>query len=643
MKLKSLLPSFLLITSLSGLIHAQIPDGILGDPSEFAETDTTTRAAIYIEPWKTMNPFGFQNFTNDSLLRWQNWAQWGDFLAYQANTISYRQGSNGRIDAFDINGYGPLEQDITVNGIGLKNPFTGLVNYNFIPAYKVNEMWVQHSGSYKADIRLKDYYIIKPLSYLTFDEADFNYRNLEFMVTQNFSEKTNVELSFWDRRDGGGFPQNDVQGSQIMFKGYHFLSQYLQLRAMIMRNQYKREEPFGYVVGDPTTFAFSEFSSQPNESGISSEILRNDIKVALYSRPDSLSKQNYGVEIYRTKNEFDLPFDTDTLHWDLRSWRLKGIANTQLGNVVVSAQAELQSHSTKSLSGLTKGSWNEISVSGNLKLPFTNSLELFSNNTLSYRFDGFQSYNLGAGGSILFGKIGLRLNASLFQRLPTMQQLYWSASDFAGNPDLQETKGISIAPAVDLQLSNTLRFGVSGRYALLDKDVFIGNDSSFVNADAYDKLSATVFGEFSNHRFEIHSSATVDAALATEPTSVLEANNLHDRKIWLRNNAFIKGYVFDKAAYVKAGLRSTLSPIPYRTRLFNTGLQFWENAALEESEIPAFFRLDAELSARVRAIMVLIRWENTLDGFGQAGYFEAATLPMPARRLIVGIRAQFRN
>ena len=91
------------------------------------------------------------------------------------------------------------------------------------------------------------------------------------------------------------------------------------------------------------------------------------------------------------------------------------------------------------------------------------------------------------------------------------------------------------------------------------------------------------------------------------------------------------------------GILTTFSPLTYRSRLFNTELQFWENAALDEVEIPAFFRMDAELSARLRSMMILIRWENTLDGFGQAGYFEAATLPMPGRRLIVGIRAQFRN
>ena len=643
MKRRSFFIILCFLCGFSGLLHAQIPDGILADPSQFAETDTTEREAIYIEPWQKPIPYGFQNITNDSLLRWQNWAQWGDFLAYQPTAIAYRQGSNGRIDAFDINGYGPLEQQVYLNGIALNNPITGLVNYNFIPAYKVSEMWVQQAGSYRANIRLKDYYIIKPLSYLTFDEADFNYRNLEFMVTQNFSEKTNVELSFWDRRDGGGFPQNNVQGSQILAKGYHYLNQNLQLRAAIIRNQYERDEPFGYVVGDPTTFAFSEFSSQPNESNIESNILRRDAKIGLYSRPDSLAGQEFGIELYHTKNEFDLPFDTDTLNWDLRSWRLKGLAAKTVGELQLSGGAELQTHYTKSLNGLTRDSWNQATATANLKLPISPEIELFSNNHFSHRFDGYQGFSLAAGGDVQRSNTNFRISGAYFQRMPTIQQLYWESSTFRGNPVLQETNGISLSPSIKIDFTASLTAGISGRYAILNNDVFIGTDSSFVNSDAYDKISATVFGEFKNHRLEIYSSATVDALTAKSLTSVLEANNEHSRKLWIRNSAFLKGYMFDRAAYVKAGLISTLSPLAYRSRLFNTGLQYWENAAIEESEIPAFFRLDAEISARVRAIMVLIRWENTLDGFGQAGYFEAATLPMPARRLIVGIRAQFRN
>ncbi len=643
MKRRSYFIILIILCGISGLLQAQIPDGILADPSQFAETDTTERVVIYIEPWQKPIPFGFQNITNDSLLRWQNWAQWGDFLAYQPNTIAYRQGSNGRIDAFDINGYGPLEQQVNLNGIALNNPITGLINYNFIPAYKVSEMWVQQAGNYQANIRMRDYYIVKPLSYLTFDEADFNYRNLEFMVTQNFSEKTNVELSFWDRRDGGGFPQNNVQGSQIMAKGYHYLNQNLQLRAIVMRNQYEREEPFGYVVGDPTTFAHSEFSSQSNKSIYDSNVLRRDVKVGLYSRPDSLSTQQYEIEAYHTKNEFELPFDSDTLNWDLRSWRLKGVAESTFGKLKVEGSAELQSHYTKERRGFSKSNWNQLTANANVLLPITNRIHLFSNNQLSNRFDGYQSFNVSGGAKLKWANSHYSLTGAYFQRMPTIQQLYWNSSTFSGNADLKPTKGLSISPSLKLQITENLTTGISGRYALLNNEVYIGIDSTFVNSDSFNKISGTVFGEFKNSRFEINSSATMDALTAESPTSVLDANNKHDFKVWLRNNAYIKGYMFDRAAYVKAGLLSTLSPIPYRSRLFNTELQYWENAALEESEIPAYFRVDAELSARVRSIMVLIRWENVLDGFGQAGYFEAATLPMPARRLIVGIRAQFRN
>ena len=178
---------------------------------------------------------------------------------------------------------------------------------------------------------------------------------------------------------------------------------------------------------------------------------------------------------------------------------------------------------------------------------------------------------------------------------------------------------------------------------MINDDQFIGTDSLFVNSDEYSVLSGTGFANFANHRFIIESSASVHAADAVTPTSVIDAVNKPDLKVWVRNNAYVKGYVFDRAAYLKAGLLTTFSPFPYRSRIFDTELQYWVPAALEESEIPAFFRLDAELSARVRAMMIVMRWENTLEGFGQAGYFEATTLPMPGRRLLVGIRAQFRN
>ncbi|HCD52785.1 MAG TPA: hypothetical protein DEQ34_10080, partial [Balneolaceae bacterium] len=165
----------------------------------------------------------------------------------------------------------------------------------------------------------------------------------------------------------------------------------------------------------------------------------------------------------------------------------------------------------------------------------------------------------------------------------------------------------------------------------------------FVNGRRLPVLSGTVYGRFESNHLEIESSATVYALNSETPTSVLAATNEPDLKVWIRNDAFWKGYAFNRATYIKMGVRTLLAPFPYSSAYFNNELQFWQSNTASESELFAFFRMDAEVSARVRRIMVVIRWENTLEGLGQLGYFETATYPMPGRRLVVGIRAKFLN
>jgi hypothetical protein len=155
-------------------------------------------------------------------------------------------------------------------------------------------------------------------------------------------------------------------------------------------------------------------------------------------------------------------------------------------------------------------------------------------------------------------------------------------------------------------------------------------------------MTGTFYGNFENHLFEFSSSATIQQFNYSEADPLNSSINEQDQVLWVRNSAFVKGYVFDRAAYLKMGFKTLLSPLAYGARTYNTELGIWQGNSMEQ-DIPPFFRLDAELSARIRGIMVVMRWENALDGFGQAGYFEAAGFPMPPRRLLVGIRAQFRN
>ncbi len=621
---------------------AQIPDLIKSTPPKFAQEDTTVREVERIKPWISYSKAGFNRVITDSLLRWEIWPNWGDYYAYRRDVIAYRQGTIGRLDVFDIDGYDPLEQKITLNGIPLNNPITGYVNYNHIPSNRVAFMDEFKGGNYTSDIRLRDFYLIKPLSYLNFDESGYNYRNLEFMVVQNFRERTNAELSFWDRRDGGNYPNNEVQGSQILLRGYHYLNQNLQIRGMLLRNQFEREEPFGYVINDPETFAFNEFTTQSNRTNSSSKNLRRDINIGIYAREDSVSKENWGLELHQSINELKLPFQLDTLHWDVRSQALKGFKMISHGKFLHKGSVMLNRFTAKKHVNFTKSKWTTIEAGLNSRFAMNKNTSFYYRSQHIYRTDARQGHIIDVGFQ-KFGKINYTINLGAFTHIPTIQHMYWKGKEFFGDEDLTNVYGFSISPQIKIQFNDFLTFGMSGRFKFINHDVALGTDSAYVNTNSYSVTSTTVFGKFENNWFNFESSGTMYTSSLQNASIENGSTTVSNQKIWLRNNAFFKGYLYKRATFVKMGVRTTFNVLPYRTKAFNSSLQFWESTAIDEFVIPSYFRLDAELSARLRSMMILIRWENVLEGFGQLGYFETATLPMPSRRLIVGIRAQFRN
>jgi hypothetical protein len=302
---------------------------------------------VRIIPWDEMSPIGSTLITTDSLLRWQVWPNWGDYQAYRRDVLSFRQGTNGRVDAFRIRGYGPYEQELSLEGISINNPITGLANYNLVPHRKIGKATESFGGSYHSEIKLKDYYLLKPMSYLNYDEADGAYRNLEFMVTQNFTPKTNVELSYWDRRGGNYYPNSEVEGSQVVGRVYHYLNDNYLIRGMYLRNQLNNDEPFGYNIGDPALFAFDEFASQPLSSNGASEFTRWDLVGGIYHRQDTASTEDAGFEISTSKNKYALTSSKDSLSWDLRSFGGKVFKQFQREKWVLRGGISAQYHAAK--------------------------------------------------------------------------------------------------------------------------------------------------------------------------------------------------------------------------------------------------------------------------------------------------------
>jgi hypothetical protein len=596
-----------------------------------------------ITVWERNSGAGFKTVTNDSLLRWQIWPNWGEYYAYRKDVVSFRQGTTGRVDAYQVSGYSPDEQSLSLNGLDLSNPLTGYVNYNYVPNHKVGELRERMGAGYESEVILKDFYILKPISYLNYEEAKYNFRNLEFMVAQNFNERTNLELSFWDRRDGDSYPRNEVVGSQIFGKLYHYLNQRVQIRAMYLRNQFQKDESFGYLVSDPLAFPFGRFGPSPRVSTAGSDELRRDLHGGFYFRPDSLSPENIGIEFSASKNEYNMEYSSDSLDWDLRHYQASAFKSFDMTSFSLKAEGGVRYHRFKNDRVFDIGSWSSLFASGRMTLSPFDAIRVSGNIDLEARSDGFQSLEYGALAKLAVNeKAEMLVSGAVFSRAPEIQHLYWASELYKGNESLKNESGISLYGKMNIQFGDRVNGGVSARFKQIENDVFLDADSTFSNSSEYSTLSGTVFGEFSNHLFEIESSATIHALNNLGELPVGSVNDFSEGKLWIRNNAWVKGYAFDRAAYVKLGVRTLFSPLPYGSRFYNTGAQFWQSNSTQ-SQIPAFFRMDAELSARVRAIMVVIRWENALDGIGQAGYFESATFPMPARRLIVGIRAQFRN
>lgn len=596
-----------------------------------------------VTPWEeSVNP-GAQVITTDSLMRWQIWPNWGDHQAYRKEVISFRQGTIGRVDAFHINGYQPLEQELEMEGISLNDAITGLPNYNLVPHRKIGAAYETFSGGYYSDIRLKDYYITKPISYLNYDEADGAYRNLEFMVTQNFTESTNAEISYWDRRGGDYYPNSGVNGSQVMARLYHHLNDRYLLRAMYLRNQLSNEEPFGYNVSDPSTFAFDEFSSVPINANASSDLTRWDLVTGIYQREDTTSAESGGLELGITNNKRELFFSGDTLSSGYRTLSTSVFKELRWNRFNLRGELNLDHHSAKERTPISLENWSVFSGKGLLDYRILNNSWLYVSGEIGTRNDGEQDFDATAGFDIqLSNRVNFNGSVSNYSRMPTIQAKYWSQGSYTGNPYLENETGVSATTSFDVKLTHSFSFGASGRFKSAQEATFLTPDSSFTNSGEFDQVSGMIYGRFENDLLEIESSGVLQQFSYEDQNSATATLNNQDQILWLRNSVFLKGYVFDRAAYLKIGIKTLLSPLYYSARTYNTELGFWQGGSTYQ-DIPPFFRLDGELSARVRRIMVVIRWENALEGLGQAGYFEAAGYPMPPRRLLVGIRAQFRN
>jgi hypothetical protein len=227
-------------------------------------------------------------------------------------------------------------------------------------------------------------------------------------------------------------------------------------------------------------------------------------------------------------------------------------------------------------------------------------------------------------------------------RSPDIQSLYWHSNQYSGNAALENEHSAVAGAEAEVPLTDYLKFGLRGDLRDTENAVFIDGAGDFVTIDPYSVTSGTAWLSLDSRIFEGEVSGTFKNYSSSSLHIINQTLNTSGDLVWLKGSLYWKNYLFDQAAFVKAGVSGVFSPNVFRGAEFITPLNRWQHGTNEHVN-PSYHRLDVDVSARIRWFMLLLKWENVLDRVDQLGYFETTGYPMPERRFIFGIRVLFTN
>jgi len=597
-----------------------------------------------VHVWNYRAPTGFEVGETDSTMRWTKLLNLFDRFHQEKGAITYRTGTVGRMDGVELHAFETRHLNLEMEGLNLNEPLTGAVNWNRLPIHKISEFReADYGASYRSQTRLRDHYLVQPRTYLNFDESSFNHRSLEFSYTQNFRSTTNLELSFWDRRDGGGYTRQEVDGRQIVARAYHQLNDRWLLKGAFINNDLDRQEPFGYSITDPRLFAFNRFIETPLQAGANSNQASNDVYLQAHHRKNIDSDVSTKFGLHYQSSKWELTYPADSIAVSFQNMELFARQHVRFGSTRLSASGRTFFLNEREELNLAETSWLGGEAEANISQNFTRRARIDGNAKLTV-WDDDRTSNEISGRFLFepFGRARLSVFGGLLSRAPDIQAAYWQSNVFQGNADLENEESQFVGAMAEIPLSRILQAGVRGDLRETENAIFVNNEGQFANIDPYKMVSATAWLSLDSRIFEGEVSGTYKTFSSNSTNPINETLDFSGERVWLKGNIYWKNYLFDQATYVKTGFSGMFSPNAFRTAEFITPLNRWQHGTNEHVN-PSYYRLDFDLSARVRWFMVLIKWENILDRVEQLGYFESTGYPMPERRFRFGLRVLFTN
>jgi hypothetical protein len=624
-------------------LQSNPPDTLHTTPTDTLES-AKPKITYKVRRWHYHAPLLSKTSATDSTLRWQVWLNWIEKKNRDPGVITTRLGTISRDNAMQINAHTPEYQRLYWEDISMNDPVTGIADWSYMPLHKIKNMYENDLGTvHRTTFDVKEYYLTKPLTKLKYTQSSYDTRGLEFMASYNFTRKTNAELSYWNRKGGGAYPNSKVSGNQFYGRITHILDHHQEVKLNFISNKYNNSKPFGYIIQNPFLYNFNRFNTTAVEPSGHEDKSSSILILHYYRRPDTTKPANLHLSVFMKSTKRKTIYSADTVSYKVHDFGAALHKWYRTGPLSVEGSASLDYFIHPSAgSSLNTGNWFLFNAEGKVTFSPFHFLQVSGLGNVRSRTDGYSDGRLGLRVNIAPSSLfALNLGYTTGSRMPTLQQLYWQARQYHGNTNLSTQKITAWYGRLTVNPYQGTKIGVAAYLKQINDGILIGADSSFSNSSPYSSLSTDIFAHYSSTHWELSGSATLQqfGHFLTANNNPLPVNE--DHRIWFKAGAYVKGYLFKHATYVKLGLSGVISPQPYKPLHYYPSLGFW--GPRNNENIPSFNRLDVDLSARLRWIMFVLRYENVLDDVTQPGYFETSGFPMPERRFIFGIRVFFRD
>lgn len=545
-------------------------------------------------------PVAHQNTSTietDSTLRWNHWINPAERNSRMPDRFTSRLTGFLRHDASYINGHNPYQQRYWVDGVDFRDPVTGLTNPNRLPHLHLARWDEQTIGTiYKSKMVERDYHVTTPLTWINYEQGPYNLLSNEVVFAANQSRRTGFSARYWGKNDDGEYLNSATKGRLLSARGYHVLSEDWKLHGTVLYNGMQTTEPNGYNI-----ISYIPQASSVREAGRAS-VRQTVARVSLTHRTD----WDMGVYHHRFRRFYKNNLDSIYSFYRVLGYGAYGTryvdAGLLKGDLTMRAETFRMDPQRRRSVGI--GGWSQAELEANASLGI-----LSSSGTIATRSDG--EVDAHAMARMQAGRLYAAVSGG--KRMRSIQERHWRGDGFLPGDGSAETR---------------LRVEAGLGWKWFEWSGFAQS------TDSVNVAGGMMSIRLETPRWDVGYSGTI-------------TQNLSDfgygSRVWNRAWIYWKGYLFNRATFVRTGFHATVVPIGYVAPTYDPVSDVWQEFNPAGASIPYFYRIDWDLSARVRNIFFLMRWEQLNQNAGQFGYEETAFYPMPGRGLRFGMRVVLRN